>query len=84
MSPNCPARLIKLLAIAVAFRDSDVRNVKALIIGPPETPYEFGFFEVRREQFGPPFGLLTFAALVQRQVPRRWSTQFQPVMSSLN
>ncbi|TQV95707.1 hypothetical protein V2A60_000890 [Cordyceps javanica] len=33
------------LAIAVACRDVDVRNVKALIIGPHETPYEFGFFE---------------------------------------
>ena len=33
-------------AIAVACHDVDVRNVKALIIGPPETPYEFGFFEV--------------------------------------
>ncbi|KAI6093783.1 UBC-like protein [Hypoxylon rubiginosum] len=33
------------LSIAVAFRDRDVRNVKALIIGPHETPYEFGFFE---------------------------------------
>ncbi|MCJ1370281.1 hypothetical protein MMC20_001493 [Loxospora ochrophaea] len=33
------------LSIAVACRDVDVRNVKALIIGPPETPYEFGFFE---------------------------------------
>lgn len=34
-------------AIAVVCRDVDVRNVKALIIGPPDTPYEFGFFEVR-------------------------------------
>ncbi|KAK7741528.1 hypothetical protein SLS63_001085 [Diaporthe eres] len=33
------------LALAVACRDVDVRNVKALIIGPHETPYEFGFFE---------------------------------------
>ncbi|PKS06629.1 hypothetical protein jhhlp_007379 [Lomentospora prolificans] len=33
------------LSLAVACRDSDVRNVKALIIGPHETPYEFGFFE---------------------------------------
>ncbi|KAM3419260.1 hypothetical protein BST61_g5198 [Cercospora zeina] len=33
------------LSIAVACRDSDVRNVRALIVGPPETPYEFGFFE---------------------------------------
>ncbi|KAI0022200.1 UBC-like protein [Xylariomycetidae sp. FL0641] len=33
------------LSIAVAFRDRDVRNVRALIVGPHETPYEFGFFE---------------------------------------
>ncbi|KAK9780797.1 putative UBC core domain-containing protein [Seiridium cardinale] len=33
------------LSLAVAFRDCDVRNVRALIIGPHETPYEFGFFE---------------------------------------
>ncbi|KAH8177504.1 ubiquitin-conjugating enzyme domain-containing protein [Sarocladium implicatum] len=33
------------LSIAVACREIDVRNVKALIIGPHETPYEFGFFE---------------------------------------
>lgn len=33
------------LSIAVACRDVDVRNVKALIVGPPDTPYEFGFFE---------------------------------------
>ena len=41
------SRLICLwVALAVACRDVDVRNVKALIIGPPGTPYEFGFFEV--------------------------------------
>ncbi|TKA73320.1 hypothetical protein B0A49_03129 [Cryomyces minteri] len=33
------------LSIAVACRDIDVRHVKALIVGPPDTPYEFGFFE---------------------------------------
>ena len=33
------------LSLAVAYRESDVRSVRALIIGPPETPYEFGFFE---------------------------------------
>ncbi|CAJ2501778.1 Uu.00g046310.m01.CDS01 [Anthostomella pinea] len=33
------------LSLAVAFRDRDVRSVKAMIIGPHETPYEFGFFE---------------------------------------
>ncbi len=38
--------LILCKAIAVSCRDVDVRNVKAIIIGPPDTPYEFGFFEV--------------------------------------
>ncbi|KAK5987311.1 Ubiquitin-conjugating enzyme E2 Z [Cladobotryum mycophilum] len=33
------------LSIAVACRDIDVRNVKAMVMGPHETPYEFGFFE---------------------------------------
>lgn len=33
------------LSLAVAVKDSDVRNIRALIIGPPETPYEYGFFE---------------------------------------
>lgn len=34
------------LSIAVACRDSDVRSVRALIVGPPETPYQYGFFEL--------------------------------------
>ncbi|KAL6720783.1 erg26, C-3 sterol dehydrogenase [Lecanora helva] len=38
-------QLIVLAALAVACRDSDVQNVKALIVGPHDTPYEFGFFE---------------------------------------
>ncbi|KAG9255117.1 ubiquitin-conjugating enzyme/RWD-like protein [Emericellopsis atlantica] len=33
------------LSIAVACRDIDVRNIRALIFGPHRTPYEFGFFE---------------------------------------
>ncbi|EPS38548.1 hypothetical protein H072_7684 [Dactylellina haptotyla CBS 200.50] len=33
------------LSLAVACRDSDIRSIKAMIVGPPETPYEFGFFE---------------------------------------
>ncbi|KAA8894127.1 ubiquitin-conjugating enzyme/RWD-like protein [Sphaerosporella brunnea] len=33
------------LSIAVACRDVDVRSVRAIILGPPDTPYEFGFFE---------------------------------------
>ncbi|PQE19856.1 ubiquitin-conjugating enzyme protein [Rutstroemia sp. NJR-2017a BVV2] len=32
-------------ALAVACRDIDVRSVRAIIIGPSDTPYEFGFFE---------------------------------------
>ncbi|KAL1997757.1 hypothetical protein VTN02DRAFT_868 [Thermoascus thermophilus] len=33
------------LSLAVACQESDIRNVRALIVGPPESPYEFGFFE---------------------------------------
>lgn len=33
------------LSLAAACRDQDVRNVRTLIVGPPDTPYEFGFFE---------------------------------------
>lgn len=40
-----------ITALAVACRDIDVRNVKALIMGPHETPYEFGFFEVCHERW---------------------------------
>ena len=32
-------------AIAVACNERDVRDIRALIIGPADTPYEFGFFE---------------------------------------
>ncbi|KAK3488767.1 UBC-like protein [Neurospora hispaniola] len=45
------------LSLAVACRDVDVRNVKAMIIGPHETPYEFGFFE--------------FAFVFNKDYPRR-------------
>ena len=34
-----------MLAIAVACQEADIRHVKALVVGPPETPYEYGFFE---------------------------------------
>lgn len=33
-------------ALAIASSESDVRFLSAMIIGPPDTPYEFGFFEV--------------------------------------
>lgn len=32
-------------AIAVACQEEDIRHVKTLVIGPPDTPYEYGFFE---------------------------------------
>jgi hypothetical protein len=38
--------LILREALAVVCKDADIRDVKALIIGPPNTPYQFGFFEV--------------------------------------
>ncbi|KAL4927096.1 ubiquitin-conjugating enzyme E2 [Aspergillus undulatus] len=34
-----------LCSIAVGYDESDIRNVRAIILGPPETPYQFGFFE---------------------------------------
>jgi ubiquitin-conjugating enzyme E2 Z len=33
-------------ALAVAYKDSDIRNVTAIVLGTPGTPYQFGFFEV--------------------------------------
>ncbi|KIW20939.1 hypothetical protein PV08_01518 [Exophiala spinifera] len=33
------------LSIAVACQERDVRTVHALIVGPPGTPYQYGFFE---------------------------------------
>ncbi|KAL6234765.1 hypothetical protein BDW75DRAFT_211434 [Aspergillus navahoensis] len=33
------------LSIAVDYDEKDIRNVRAIILGPPETPYQFGFFE---------------------------------------
>ncbi|KAL4920771.1 ubiquitin-conjugating enzyme/RWD-like protein [Aspergillus aurantiobrunneus] len=33
------------LSLAVDYDESDIRHVRAIILGPPETPYQFGFFE---------------------------------------
>ncbi|KAL4960892.1 ubiquitin-conjugating enzyme E2 [Aspergillus stella-maris] len=33
------------LSIAVDYDESDIRNIRAMLLGPPETPYQFGFFE---------------------------------------
>ncbi|KKA26731.1 hypothetical protein TD95_000871, partial [Thielaviopsis punctulata] len=40
--------------LAVACKDVDVRTLRAIIIGPHETPYEFGFFEVCSLVFSSP------------------------------
>lgn len=34
------------LSLAVAYKDSDIRNVAAIVLGTPGTPYQFGLFEV--------------------------------------
>lgn len=72
-----------LLALAVACRDVDVRNVKAVIIGPHDSPYEFGFFEV-----GVPIirRLCTTVILIQPSSPsssRKVSHQRRKVRLSL-
>ncbi|KKK25614.1 hypothetical protein ARAM_006980 [Aspergillus rambellii] len=38
------------VSIAVSYEDSDIRNVRAVILGPPETPYHFtlSFQKVRK------------------------------------
>lgn len=43
---SCTRARLTPAALAVACRDIDVRSVRALIIGPHKTPYEFGFYEV--------------------------------------
>jgi len=43
-----------MLALAVAHLENDVRTVRCLIIGPSDTPYEFGFFEFKAK-IGPTY-----------------------------
>ncbi|RHZ60433.1 ubiquitin-conjugating enzyme E2 [Aspergillus thermomutatus] len=33
------------LSLAVAYKDSDIRDVTAIVLGTPGTPYQFGLFE---------------------------------------
>jgi ubiquitin-conjugating enzyme E2 Z len=35
------------IAFTVAYDENNTRDIQALIIGPPGTPYELGFYEVR-------------------------------------
>lgn len=42
------------LSIVVAHQDEDMRNLRALILGTPGSPYEYGFFEFS-VKFGPEY-----------------------------
>ncbi|TVY59137.1 Ubiquitin-conjugating enzyme E2 Z [Lachnellula cervina] len=57
------------LSLAVACRDVDVRNVKAIIIGPPDTPYEFGFYEVRETGW---VGAKVVLQIIREKLPQSW------------
>ncbi|KAJ5698806.1 hypothetical protein N7462_000811 [Penicillium macrosclerotiorum] len=35
------------LAITVSYKERNIRDINALIIGPPGTPYAYGFYQVR-------------------------------------
>jgi ubiquitin-conjugating enzyme E2 Z len=34
-------------AFTVRYEESNMRDIQAIIVGPPGTPYELGFFEVK-------------------------------------
>ncbi|KAJ5592017.1 uncharacterized protein N7459_002386 [Penicillium hispanicum] len=51
---------LRIPAMTVHYEESNIREISALIIGPPGTPYAFGFYQVRlittnrgRTRFGP-------------------------------
>lgn len=64
-----------MIALAVAHKDQDVRHVRALIIGPPDTPYEFGFFEFQ-VRFGKEYP--TKAPIVTAMTTNAGRTRFNP------
>lgn len=39
-------QLTETSAIAVSFTENNTREIKALIVGPPDTPYGLGFYQV--------------------------------------
>lgn len=41
--------------MTVTYRESNIRRVKALIVGPPGTPYALGFYQVCRVDSEPEF-----------------------------
>lgn len=46
ISSHSLCRGIDQAALAVSTQDSNMRQIRALIVGPPDSPYEFGFYEV--------------------------------------
>lgn len=46
MAERVSKALLMEEALAVACGDTDIRYVRALIVGPMGTPYQFGFYEV--------------------------------------
>ncbi|KAL8971198.1 MAG: hypothetical protein Q9183_001165 [Haloplaca sp. 2 TL-2023] len=63
------------LSLAVACCEADVRNVKALIVGPSETPYEFGFFHFDLKF---PKGYPETAPAVTGMTTNKGRTRFNP------
>lgn len=37
---------LRIPAMTVHYKESNIREISALIIGPPGTPYAFGFYQV--------------------------------------
>jgi ubiquitin-protein ligase len=44
-------------AFTVRYEESNIRDIQAIIVGPPGTPYELGFYEV----ISPSLGNLNYA-----------------------
>ena len=49
--------------------------MRALIIGPPDSPYEFGFFEVNQSVIKTEAGWLIICSTVSNQIRKRQQTQ---------
>jgi ubiquitin-protein ligase len=46
MSQSFKSHANVITAFTVAYDENNMRDIQALIIGPPGTPYELGFYEV--------------------------------------
>jgi ubiquitin-protein ligase len=41
--------MVETQAIEISYKEDNTRELKALIIGPPDTPYAQGFYQVSLE-----------------------------------